>query len=152
MCVVRINHVEVRYDRIVADASVLDKRFAYTSPELIDTLLSAYPNLLRHTCVNGVGKTFGAVAVHTSLPHLIEHMAIENQVRSDRGTENATSGFAYVGKSFWTDRSSMKARIELNYTDDLVALAALRDAVRDVNQAASLFICHKETSNREFQD
>ena len=135
MCVVCIDHVEVRRDRIVADATVLDERFAYTCPELIDALIPAYPNLLSHTCVNGEGKTFGAVAADTSLPHLLEHMAIENQVRAEMGAEK-TNHLAYVGKSFWVDRLAMKARIELSYADDLVALAALRDAVRDVNQAA----------------
>ena len=148
MCVVRIDHVEVRRDRIVADATVLDERFAYTSPELIDALVPAYPNLLSHTCVNGVGETFGAVAADTSLPHLIEHMAIENQVRAEMGTEK-TNDLAYVGKSLWTNRSSMKARIELSYTDDLAALAALRDAVRDVNQAASLLIRRRDASNKD---
>ncbi len=151
MRVVCIDHVEVRRDRIVADATVLDERFVHTSPELIDALVPAYPNLLSHTCVNGVGQTFGAVAADTSLPHLIEHMTIENQVRAEMGAEK-TSDLAYVGKSFWTDRSFMKARIELNYTDDLVALAALRDAVRDLNQAASLLICREDTSKKVLQD
>ena len=152
MCVVRIDHVEVRCDRIVADATVLDEHFAYTSPELIDALRLTYPNLLNHTCVNGVGETFDSVATDTSLPHLIEHMAIENQVRFEMKADKAASDFAYVGKSFWTDRASMKARIELNYANDLVALAALRDAVRDLNQTVSLLMRRREAPHRVIQD
>ncbi len=141
MSVVCIDHVEVRRDRIVADVVVLDERFAYTSSALITVLAPAYPNLLDHTCINGLGKTFGAVAADTFLPHLLEHMAIENQVNAELAAEGGQSATSYVGKSFWTDRAAMRARVELNYSDDLVALAALRDAVRDVNQAASSVVC-----------
>ncbi len=131
--VVCIEHIAVRRDRIVAEAKVLDGRYAHTTPDLIVALLSTYPHLLEHTCVNGQGRTFGDVAFDTPLPHLIEHMAIENQVR----TEQRGRGTSFLGKSYWVDRATLRARIELSYANDLVAMAALRDAVRDIDHAAA---------------
>lgn len=160
---IRVEHVEVRRDRIVARVVVAHERFAYTSPRLIAALLPKYPHLLEHACVNDRGTTFAAVAADTSLPHLLEHMAIENQVRIEEdsaagflhegdgllagqrgvaaGAKPALfaaprfSGQTYVGKTSWTNRAARRARVELNYANDLVALAALRDAVRDLNAA-----------------
>ena len=144
---VDVLHVQVKRDRIVASVVVADERFAYTTPSLIASLLPAYPHLLEHACVNDRGTTFAAVAHHTSLPHLLEHMAIENQVRAEDERRTATrergvsaqpgpeSGVTYKGKTQWVDRVAREARIELSYADDLVALAALRDAARDLNEA-----------------
>ena len=63
-------------------------------------------------------------------------MAIENQVRTEG--ERFAKGATYVGKTQWESRARRIARIELSYADDLVALAALRDAARDLNEAVSL--------------
>lgn len=158
---IRIVHITVKPDRVVAQVEVADERHAYTTPSLIAALLPAYPHLLEHACVNDCGTTFGAVAQRTSLPHLLEHMAIENQVRAEAGAEGAilndqsahaqgnesrrqgvqgaaVSPATYMGKTRWTNRARRMAHVELSYVDDLVALAALRDAARDLNAAIAL--------------
>lgn len=154
---VRIVHIEVRRDRIVASVAVSEERFSHTSSQVIASLLPKYPHLLEHACVNDYGTTFAAVASRTSTPHLLEHMAIENQVRAELAnsgdvrppvpqladsfarksgmTRGEGAGATYVGKTRWTNRSLRLARVELSYTNDLVALAALRDAARDLNAA-----------------
>lgn len=158
---IRIIHITVKSDRVIAQVEVADERHAYTTPSLITALLPAYPHLLEHACVNDCGTTFGAVAKRTSLPHLLEHMAIENQVRAEGDAEStilngqsahvqddalhrqsprgaAVSPATYMGKTRWTDRARRMAHVELSYVDDLVALAALRDAARDLNAAIAL--------------
>lgn len=132
----RISHITVKPDRIVARVEVAEERHARTTPSLIAMLAPAYPHLLEHACVNERGDTFAAVAGDTSLPHLLEHMAIENQVRMEG--ERFATGATYVGKTQWESRVRRIARIELSYADDLVALAALRDAARDLNEAVAL--------------
>lgn len=145
---IRVAHIEVRRDRIVASVVVGEERFAVTTPELISRLLPRYPHLMEHSCVNDRGTTFAAVAANTSTPHLLEHMAIENQALG--GASRPLSGPAasslpasrsaglFVGKTQWADRAARIARIELSYADDLVALAALRDAARDLDEALRL--------------
>lgn len=123
-----IEHIRVRPDRIVIDVRMRDERCAFTTPDLIASALRRFPHLLRHACVNEKGTTFSAVADDTSLPHLLEHMAIEEQVRLD-GRDEAS----YVGKTFWTDRRHLKAQVELSYADDLVALRALKNAQEWIN-------------------
>lgn len=155
---IRIVHITVKPDRVIAQVEVADERHAYTTPSLIAALLPTYPHLLEHACVNDCGTTFGAVAKRTSLPHLLEHMAIENQVRAEgdaestilngqraqaqddvlhrQGPRGATVPPAtYMGKTRWTSRARRMAHVELSYVDDLIALAALRDAARDLNAA-----------------
>lgn len=124
---IKVAHVDVRRGRIVAEVVVSDERFARTTPRLVASLLPRYPHLLEHTCANDRGDTFAAVAHNTSTPHLLEHMAIENQVSRASGT--------YVGKTRWASRARLCACVELSYSDDLVALAALRDAAHDLNDA-----------------
>ena len=127
-----IEHIRVKPDRIVVDMSIRSERDAYTTPGLIASALHRFPHLLRHACVNEKGKTFSAVANNTSLPHLFEHMAIEEQVRLD-GRDEAS----YVGKTSWTDRRRLKAQVELSYADDLIALRALKNAQEWINEELS---------------
>lgn len=127
---ISIEHMTIRPDRVVAEVRVGSERCAYTAPSLIAAALGRFPHLLRHSCVNDKGPTFSAVADDTSLPHLLEHMVIEEQVRLD-GRESAS----YVGKTLWTDRRRLRARVEVSYSDDLVALQAFKTAQEWLNEA-----------------
>ena len=130
----QIEHILVKKDRMIADVAVSDSRFAYTNPALIERLSGDYPFLLSHACVNDKGTTFGAVAERTSLPHLLEHMVIEDQVRLER-LGSCSQPVLYTGKTFWTNEEELKARIEVRYADDLVALRAFRIASERLNSA-----------------
>lgn len=129
---VRIEHIAVRRDRIAADVRLADERYAYTTPDLIASALERFPCLLRHACVNERGTSFGSVACRTSVPHLFEHMVIEEQVR--RAVDES---FSYIGKTRWVNRRFLHARVEVSYEDDLIALAAMRDAQAWLNAALS---------------
>ena len=130
--VLRIEHIAVKKDRMVIDVVVAPARHAYTTPALIGRLLPFYPHLLEHACVNQRGATFGAVAQRTSLPHLLEHMIIEEQARLE---DESAQPVLYTGKSYWTNEPQGKARVEVRYADDLVALRALRVASERLNAA-----------------
>lgn len=134
-----IEHIRVRPDRIVIDVLVRDERAAFTTPGIIAAALRRFPHLLRHACVNEKGTTFSAVANDTSLPHLFEHMAIEEQVRLD-GRDEAS----YVGKTFWTDRRRLKAQVEISYADDLVALRALKNVQEWMDANLALDVAVRE--------
>ena len=78
-----------------------------------------------HDCVNAKGKTFSAVMAGTSVPHLIEHIAIDIQTRN---ADNSDASF--VGTTEWLDESKGRARIQLSFEDDIEALKAFNEAVR----------------------
>lgn len=122
---VRVEHVTVRPDRVIAEIRIANEAYAFTSPGIIEAALRRYPHLLEHACVNDCGKTFGAVASCTSVPHLIEHMAIEEQARSSQSEKKL-----FVGKTSWLDRMRLLAQVEVSYEEDFSALAALRTAVQ----------------------
>lgn len=128
---IAIEKLTVRADRIVAEVRV-SPHFAYTTPEVAQRALSARPNLGRHACVNEKGPTFDAVIQHTPLPHLFEHVVVDILCA---GAQDATH--VVTGTSEWTNRASGKARVEVSYTDDLEALAALKEAEKFLNKMTS---------------
>lgn len=119
--------VTVRSGRLLCDVEV-SPQWHYSTPALARAVLQTYPELSRHACVNGVSDTFGAVIAETSLPHLLEHVAISLQVRAT-GRPDAT----YVGVTAWTDEARGRARIQLSFDDDLVALSAFKQAADFLN-------------------
>ena len=123
-----IERLLVRADRIVCDVSLATDAPRMTTPALAKRVCSAFPQLPHHACVNEKGSTFGAVMDHTSLPHLLEHLVIDEQVRA-----LPDSQATFVGTTEWTDVAAGRARIEVSFTDDLVALRAFRDATRFIN-------------------
>ncbi|MEG0027060.1 MAG: hypothetical protein RR753_02635 [Raoultibacter sp.] len=123
-----IERLTVAADRISCEVAVASE-YAVTTPLLASRVQRVFPNLSRHTCVNDAGDTFGAVIDHTSLPHLLEHLVIDLQ------TQQVTEIQAvFVGTTQWLDRMHTKARVEVNFTDDLVALRAFRDSCEYLNR------------------
>lgn len=120
---ISISSIVVRRGRIVCEVDVPDARFRYTNPQIARRVLDLYPSLVRHACVNAEGRTFGCVVEHTSIAHLLEHLAVELQ------TQRAADPQAlFVGTSEWLDEASGKARVQLSFGDDLEALRALKEA------------------------
>lgn len=132
---VRVERIEVHRGHLICRASFPDAPRT-TSPQLMRRVLAAFPSLPRHACVNELGTSFGAVMDCTPLPHLLEHLVIDLQVRAQAGS-GAAAGAAdapLVGTSEWVDERAGVARIDVSFADDLVALRALRDAVAFLNQ------------------
>lgn len=138
---VRITRLEVRRGHLTCVVEFAPKVPRFTSKALIDKVLPAFPSLPRHACVNGSGRTFGDVIECTPVPHLLEHMVVDLQVRE---MASATLGVPappapadapIVGTSEWIDETAGLARIDASFADDQVALRALRDAVAALNAA-----------------
>lgn len=110
---VRIAHIEVKRDRIVASVAVSEERFVYTSQRVVEALLPRYPHLLEHSCVNDRGATFADVAFRTSTPHLLEHMAIENQVLVEVGEADGVCVAADTGTQAGDGREALSAQRNL---------------------------------------
>ena len=66
----------------------------------------------------------------------MEHLVIDLQTRAE--FETAANGLTYIGTTEWLDEAQGKARIEVNFADDLVALRAFRDAANFLNEARVL--------------
>lgn len=158
---VRVTRMEVHRGHLVCLVSFADA-LRVTSASLMRRVLPAFPMLPQHACVNERGTTFAAVMDCTPLPHLLEHLVVDLQVRSQIvqharvGTTSrsvaptASCADAYtgsaaqaeptprerpiVGTSEWADERAGLARIDVSFSDDQVALRAFRDAVAFLNE------------------
>lgn len=131
-----IERLIVREDRIVCEVTVAPTAPRTTSPQLIARVRAEHPHLPLHACVNEEGDTFAAVMDHTSLPHLLEHLVIDLQAREAQTTCGGHAVF--VGTTEWLDEFAGRARVEVSFTDDLVALRAFRDAIAFLNNTVVL--------------
>lgn len=125
-----VERVAVRPGRLSLLVRVSEGYPHYATPQLAAYVSEHYPALAYHTCVNEVGPTFGAVMPTTSLPHLLEHLIIDEQVNDPETPSNA----ALLGTTEWRDERAGLARIEVNFSDDFVALRALRSALAFLNR------------------
>ncbi len=134
MDVLRIERMTVRTDRVVADVRVApDAR--WSTPAVAARVRQAFPLVVRHACVNDAGKA-NAVLDSTPLPHVLEHLVIDLQTcAAAQAAAAPPDDFAFVGTSEWTDEAQGRARVEVNFTDDLVALRAFREATQFLNDA-----------------
>lgn len=105
----------------------------FTDRALIKKAYDAYATLPVHSCINTKGPTFGDVAIGTSIPHLLEHLVIAEQVRLTR--KDAT----FVGTTNWTEAGTAggEAIVEVSFIDDLQAIEALRNALAFLNESIS---------------
>ncbi len=127
---IRIERVAVGPERVEAQVRLGPGMPLRTSaaPGLADAVLSALPGIVRHRCWCGSARGVVAELADTEVPHLLEHAALEIMVvaGSPRSLEGRTSwDFAADGVGVF--------RVELEYDDDLVALAALAEAATAID-------------------
>lgn len=103
---------------------------ANTTLELADAALRIRPSLARHACINNAGPTFGAVIGSTSLPHLFEHLILDEQVEMAKAASLPGSCCIpiFKGSTQWTDCATRRARVQISFQDDLSALEAVTRA------------------------
>ena len=126
---IAVERVTVRPDRLSALVRVAPGVPRRTDAALAERARAAFPDLPHHTCVNEAGPTFAAVMDDTPLPHLLEHLAISLMLRDEATPACA----AHVGTTEWLNEDEGLARVEVTYTDDIVALRALRRAAAFLN-------------------
>ena len=125
---VRVERIVVRTGRLTCDVRISDPKRRYADIGLVQRATDAFPSLPQHACVNEIGPTFAAVMDTTSVPHLVEHIAIDLQTRAAADPETT-----FVGTTEWLDEDAGLARIELSFEDDLEAMRAFNRAVEFVN-------------------
>ena len=144
---IRVERMEVHRGHLVCRVSFGTAPHE-TSPELMAQVLAAFPTLPQHACVNERGTTFAAVMNRTPLPHLLEHLVVDLQVRAIASAKGPTGqGVQHaarsqreaqtkpiVGTSEWLNEQQGAARIDVSFSDDLIALRAMRDAVAFLNE------------------
>ena len=97
------------------------------SPELAEALLSSRPTLAKHACKHrGMGR-FGDKIVDSTLPHLVEHLAIDLLVE-----ENAE---VIAGTTTWIDHAQgvMQVKVSSTAQGARETYAAITRAVALVN-------------------
>jgi hypothetical protein len=125
MGVLAIERVEVRPGDIDVVVRVVDPDLTRTSaaPGLAPRALDLLPGLSRHSCENGAAHGILGELADTETPHLFEHVVVEvmSLAGSPRDLRAETEwDFARDGQNVY--------HVRFAYDDDLVALAALRDA------------------------
>ena len=131
----RIERMTVRADRIVCEAELSPQAPRTTTPALAARIRAAFPGIEGHACINGEGDIFGAVIDHTSLPHVLEHLVVHLQASAAAAERPGTDDAVFVGTTEFTDAARRRARIEVSFADDLVALSAFRQAAAFLNDA-----------------
>ena len=124
-----VERIAVREGIVVCDVVRSPAAPARTTPELAADIERACPGISRHACVNGEGDTFAAVIDHTSLAHVLEHLVVHLQVRSEPPGSTAT----FLGTTEPLDAEGRRFRVEVSFRDDLVVLRALREALDLLN-------------------
>ena len=119
---------------------------------LRDALYKKYPNIKNHACKNSKGPRFGDCVGSTSIPHILEHMILEDLSQSStrqgppvslRNTSNkpdsepASLFFSnkkniFVAKT--TNLGEGLAKIEMKYYDDISTLQAINRATSSLNE------------------
>lgn len=131
--VIQVEKVLVENGRLVMDVRVGAGFPVQTTPAIARAVLQEHPTLVKHTCINSAGPTFGAVINNTALPHLFEHLVIDEQVK---GTGEDTSAHftapaknvIFTGSTEWINKEDRTARVQVSFFDDIIALAAVTRA------------------------
>ena len=126
---ISIERMAVGSGRLVCEVRLAPDAPRLTTPALIRRVRADFPALSHHTCVNESGPTFASVMDRTPLPHLLEHLVIDLQTRAA-----TCDDAAFVGTTDWIDEAAGTARVQVSFTDDLVALRAFRDAAAYLNK------------------
>lgn len=126
---VSIASVTVQSDRLVLEVALAPDAPRHMDERLAARLDALRPSLKAHACVNGVGPSFGHVMASTSLPHVLEHLILDEQVRADTAPDTAP----FSGITIWLDEGAGRAHVEVSYFDDLTALEAVKTATACLN-------------------
>lgn len=127
---IKTNAITVRTGRMVFEVEIENPAYRNTTPKLAAFVSGQFPDLPHHACVNDKGHTFGDVIESTSVPHLLEHLIISNQVRN-----HVMGDLLFMGTTEWVNEEAGIACIEIGFKDDLAALRAFNEATLFLNMA-----------------
>lgn len=128
-----VTRIVVGSGRLTCDVRLAPATGRFTTPALARKVQACFPLIAQHACVNERGATFGAVIQSTPVPHLLEHLIIDLQTQAAKSDDAA-----FVGTTEWLDQAAGTARVQVSFTDDLVALQAINQAVDFLNECIVL--------------
>lgn len=97
------------------------------APHVPRRLLRLFPRMARHTCHNGLGKTFRQEARHTEIPHLFEHLLVELQLHAQHADDLTLRG---VTEWNWQRDPHGHFHVLVDYENELLAVGAIQLAER----------------------
>lgn len=108
------------------------------APEgVVELLVGVRPTLAEHACTSDdIDGGEGPKGHSMTLPHLVEHLAIDLLVER---RDPAGEGGPIAGYTVWLDRRRGLARVTLSSTDHVATEQALLDACRILDEAESGF-------------
>jgi len=134
MQAIRVERISVQKNRLICYVVVDEQAPLTTSPEIAARLCELVPTLPEHDCINECGPTFGDVIAHTSLPHVLEHLVIDAQTKQAvQSQDPCLQARLFRGTTEWVNFGERRAKIELEYADDLMVLRALTDSLTLLN-------------------
>lgn len=128
-----VKEVLIKKFRIVCYVEV-SPDWRFSNPDIKNYLLKRMPTLAYHECKNRAGESFLEQMSKTSIPHLLEHMIVDLQVKHQYDN-NINTKISLIGTSKWTNSDKTLAQIELTYYDDCVAIDCIGQAVEILNKA-----------------
>ena len=101
--------------------------------DMANSMLALRPTLAEHVCKHHGMGFFGDKLIDTSLPHLVEHLAIDLLVEANRQNTQAE---AVAGITTWLDRSKGIMQVRISYTTQSAeeTCAAITHAIAMVNR------------------
>ena len=112
-------------DRAIFIVQVKPSRPCYTDQEIAQWVRQAYPELEYHQCLNEWEEPLWNALSHTSMPHVLEHILITEQVRSTDEDDSTQ----FLGTTRWLNEAEGIARIDVHYTSDIMVLEAYKQAL-----------------------
>lgn len=128
---IRVTDILVKRDRLVVTVALSPDAPRTMTSALARRVVRVAPGLPSHACVNDRGTTLGAVLEDTSVPHVLEHLIIDAQAKN---LPDEAGDFTFVGVTRWLDTACGMASIELNYADDVRAIAAVKESAQLLNR------------------
>ena len=120
---IQIKEITVKKYRIVCALEIFGDK--YSNTKLKEQILKDFPSLKFHKCKNAKGLPFKDALGDTSIPHILEHMIIDNQ--------SQYTNDVLFGTTQWINEECGISKIELSYTDDIVCLRAIKQSVEKLN-------------------
>lgn len=128
---IRLDRLTVSPGRMRLEVSLSCWTPQVTDARIAKEAIAKYPTICSHSCINSAGPSFGDVIEKTSVPHLLEHMIIEEQL-SQRVNPTAVGSGTLVGTTRMSEDGN-HAVVEVSFFDDLVAVGAIGRALEELN-------------------
>lgn len=132
MSSIQVTDILVKKYRIICTVKIEGDK--YSNSAIKDKLLEIKPSLKKHSCKNANNEPLSSVLDTTSIPHILEHLIIDNQIQYRNNEEDDVS---ILGTTEWINEDEGIAKIEFSFYDDVTALKSINEAQNLLNSLIS---------------